>query len=143
MSRKLIFVSGIITCFSRELQLPDITGSRLSDLPPSDAVCIDCLRRFLRQTPLEILAGTLLHLENVNVEDLATNLFGSYDEFLGILSDATLRKHLDELDARKQYEDETFLRARELTHRFRDALLQLFFERNNKLSTLTKIYGVF
>lgn len=141
MSRKLIFVSGILTCFSCELGLPDISGSRPPNLPPADAVCVDCLRRFLRQTPLEILAGTLLHLEHV--EDLATDLFGSYDEFLGILSDAELRKHLDGLDARSQYEDDTFLKARQLTHRFRDALLELFFERNKKLSTLTKIYGVF
>jgi hypothetical protein len=106
-----------------------------------DAVCIDCLRRFLRQTPLEILAGALLKLENV--DDLAISLFNSYDEFLGILSDAKLRRHLDELDAQNQQEDETFLKARKLTHCFRDALLDLFFERDKKLSLLTKIYGVF
>ena len=141
MSRKLIYISGMLTCFSCELRLPDVTGSRPPDLPPADAVCIDCLRRFLRQTPLEILAGTLLKLGNV--DDLATLLFGSYDEFLGILSDAGLRKHLDELDSRIQYEDETFLKARKLTHQFRDALLELFFERDKKLSSLTKIYGVF
>lgn len=141
MSRKLIFVSGIITCFSCELQLPDITGARPSDFPQADAICIDCLRRFLRQTPLEILAGTLLNLDKA--DDLAMRLFGSYDEFLGILSDAKLRKHLDDLDAQIQYGDEVFLRARELTHRFRDALLDLFFERNQKLSALTKMYGVF
>jgi predicted nucleotidyltransferase len=141
MSRKLIYISGMLTCFSCELQLPDITGSRPPDLPPADAVCIDCLRRFLRQTPLEILAGAVLRLENV--DDLATSLFSSYDEFLGILSDTKLRKHLDDLDAQSQYEDEVFLRARALTHRFRDALLDLFFERDKKLSSLTKIYGVF
>jgi hypothetical protein len=121
--------------------LPDVTGSRPPNLPPADAVCIDCLRRFLRQTPLEILAGTLLKLGNA--DDLANGLFGTYDEFLGILSDAKLRKRLDELDPQIQYEDETFLKARALTHQFRDALLDLFFERDEKLSSLTKIYGVF
>lgn len=141
MSRKLIYISGMLTCFSCELRLPDVTGLRPPDLPPADAVCIDCLRRFLRQTPLEILAGTLLKLGND--DDLATSLFGSYDEFLDILSDARLRKHLDELDPRTQYEDETFLKARKLTHQFRDALLELFFERDKKLSSLTKVYGVF
>jgi predicted nucleotidyltransferase len=141
MSRKLIYISGMLTCFSCELQLPDITGSRPPGFPPAAAVCIDCLRRFLRQTPLEILAGTLIKLGNV--DDLADSLFGSYDQFLGILSDARLRKRLDELDPQTQYEDETFLEARKLTHQFRDALLDLFFERDRKLSSLTKIYGVF
>jgi predicted nucleotidyltransferase len=141
MSRKLIYVSGMLTCFSCELQFPDVTGSRPPNLPPADAACIDCLRRFLRQTPLEILAGALLNLGGP--QDLAASLFGSYDGFLGILSNAGLRKHLDEMDPRTQYEDETFLEARKLTHQFRDALLELFFERNVKLSSLTKIYGVF
>jgi hypothetical protein len=141
MSRKLIYISGMLTCFSCELGLPDVTGSRPCDFPPADALCIDCLRRFLRQTPLEILAGALLKLENAN--DVATGLFGSYDEFLGILSDPKTREHLDRLDTHRQYEDETFLKARELTHRFRDSVLDLFFERNAQLTLLTKMYGVF
>ena len=101
MSRKLIYISGMLTCFSCELGLPDAAGSRLCDRPPADAVCIDCLRRFLRQTPLEILAGALLKFDNVN--DVATGLFGSYDDFLGILSDPEMRDHLDGLDAHNQY----------------------------------------
>lgn len=141
MSRKLIYISGMLTCFSCELGLPDATGTRPCDLPPADAVCIDCLRRFLRQTPLEILAGALLKLDNVN--DVATSLFGAYDEFLGILSDPKTREQLERLDAHNQYEDETFLKARELTHRFRDSVLDLFFERNDQLTLLTKMYGVF
>jgi predicted nucleotidyltransferase len=141
MSRKLIYISGMLTCFSCELGLPDVTGSLPRDLPTADAVCIDCLRRFLRQTPLEILAGALLQFENV--DDLANILIGSYDEFLGILSDSASREHLDQLDAHRQYEDEIFLEARKLTHRFRDALLDLFFERNKQLTLLTKMYGVF
>lgn len=141
MSRKLIFVSGMLACFSCDLQLPDFTGTRPSELPPADAACIDCLRRFLRQTPLEILAVALLRLENV--DDLATSLFGAYDRFLGVLSDATLRRHLDDLDAQSQYKDETFLTTRTLTHAFRDGLVELFFERDKRLSLLTKIYGVF
>jgi hypothetical protein len=51
--------------------------------------------------------------------------------------------HLDRLDTHRQYEDETFLKARDLTHRFRDSVLDLFFERNAQLTLLTKMYGVF
>src|SRR5206468_5744971 len=84
MSRKLIYISGMLTCFSCELGLPDASGIRPCDLSPADAVCIDCLRRFLRQSPLGTLAGALLRLDNVN--NVAASLFGSHDEFLGILS---------------------------------------------------------
>lgn len=141
MSRKLIYVSGMLTCFSCELQLPDITGCSPPDPPTENAACVDSLRRFLLQTPLEILAGIVLKFDQM--DDVALKLFSSYDAFLGILSDPVLRNRLDAIDARAQYEDETFLKARELTHQFRDALLELFFERNNELSSLTKLYGVF
>ncbi len=73
----------------------------------------------------------------------ASQLFGAYDEFLGILRDPATRKRLAELSEGEADADATYRQAREISHRFRDALLTLFFDEKTELGKLTRFYGVF
>jgi hypothetical protein len=97
------------------------------------------LRTFLRRTPLEILASVLMRFGHL--DDTARRIFSSYDEFLGMLSNQEVRNRLKSLSPDHDQSDEIFRQIRELSHAFRDGLLELFFD--EKLSDLTKTYGVF
>ena len=141
MSRKLIYVSGLLTCFSCELKLTNRHGL----LPCPTAVgapeCVACLRDVLKQTPLEILAMTLLAFPHL--DGTARRLFDAYDRFLGMLSEKTTRDHLEGLALDPRPQDATWEEARHITHEFRDALLEMFFDKESRLYDLTKMYGVF
>ena len=141
MSRKLLYVSGLLTCFNcepgfshagRETSCPDPAGS---------PECIECLRGLLRRTPLEILAGALGPFPHLG--GTARKLFNSYDAFLGMLRDGPTRAHLDALKPDREADDGDYRKARELSHTFRDGLIELFFDDESRLSQLTKTYGVF
>jgi len=70
-------------------------------------------------------------------------LFDAYDQFLGMLSDKKTRDHLENLTLDTNTQDATWDEVRRITHAFRDALLQMFFDEQSRLYDLTKIYGVF
>jgi len=79
MSRKLIYISGLLTCFGCEL---GFGTSRLDTVcleAASAPECIDCLRQRLGQTPLEILAGVLLRLDHL--DGTARRILDAYDGF--------------------------------------------------------------
>lgn len=140
MSRKLIYVSGLLACFSCHLGLNEGNTPATCQKPLGSPECIECLQKFLLQAPIEILAGTLIRF---NLLDPARHIFDAYDEFLGMLSDPTIRQCLETLPLDPDSKHETFQRARELSHVFQDGLLKLFFSDNSDLSELTKEYGVF
>ena len=141
MSRKLIYVSGLLACFSCELQLNN--RPRLFPCPGAGGSpeCVACLRDFLRLTPLEILATTLLAFPHLDAT--AQSLFNAYDQFLGILADKDSRDYLEDLPADPDPHDATWSKARDITHEFRDAVLDMFFDEKSNLYNLTKMYGVF
>ncbi len=141
MSRKLIFVSGLLTCFGCQLGFGKGLNPETCQKAYGSPECIECLGRFLRRTPLEVLANTLFELRHLDAT--AGGIFGSYNEFLGMLSDPETRDHLEELPLEPELSDKTFQRARELSHVFRDGLLELFFDEKSGMLSLTKMYGVF
>jgi hypothetical protein len=94
-----------------------------------------------RLTPLEILASVLIRYQHL--DEAAKKILNSYDEFVGILSDANARKRLEELTEAEANADDTYQRARDLSHAFRDGLLQFFFDPKSEMDDLTKNYGVF
>jgi len=141
MSRKLLYVSGLLTCFGCELGFGDVKRAPDSPGPNGAAECVDCLRRQLRQTPREILASALLHFDHLN--ETGRKLLDAYDGFLGILADGDSRKRLASLEADAYESDAVFQDARKLGHQFREGLLDLFFDRKSGLFELTKNYGVF
>lgn len=141
MSRKLIFVSGLLTCFSCPLGLDASHNDASCKEPEGSLQCVACLREFLRRTPLEILASTMYRFDHL--DRIARKLFSSYDEFLGILADKKMRNHLEELKPYEIQSDSIFGNARRMSHEFRDGLLELFFDEKSGMYQLTRTYGVF
>lgn len=144
LSRKLIFVSGLLTCFGCELFSPPEAREALSKkaLPERDAAPMArFLKDLVRLTPLEILAHAALHLD-VRPET-AGALFAAYDAFLAILADDDKRRHLAELRQEDLSGDSVFVEVSRLGRGFQDALTQMFFREDERLAALTMAYGVF
>lgn len=142
MSRKLIFVSGLLSCFGCHLGV--VGGGRCDE---QREACVKCLEGLMRHTPLEILARTVLHLADRSAQDrlldAASRALSAYDDFLGILSDPDKRKHLEGLRASDMEGDAEYDAARSVTHRFRDGIAAIFFDADEELANLTRLYGVF
>ncbi len=141
MSRKLLYVSGLLACFRCHLDYDDTERLRVYDDPRRKGEVIARLQSVFEETPLEILAGALLRYPHL--DESARRILQAYDEFVGILADDTQRKHLDKLGEEEAENDEIFQRARGVSHDFRDGLLELFFDEQSGMNDLTRNYGVF
>ncbi len=144
MSRKLIFVGGLLTCFSIQTGLSEgeraeIFGEQ-KDAGHRVSRLVDYLRRQLAP-PLEVLARAVL--DRPELHDAARRLFTAYDEFVGILSDQEKRTHLETLTYEQLKRDSLFDQGRDISHRFQSALDQIFLEPGSPFYDLTLKYGVF
>ena len=149
MSRKLIFVSGLLSCFACELGLLAKTGGHAT-CPGREEECVDCLRAFMRRKPLEVLAETALRLAEKNpaksdmkILTAVTKAMTAYDDFLSILANPTKRKHLAELSQDAMETDPLWKNAKRISHEFRDGIDAFFFAGDPNLAKLTREYGVF
>jgi hypothetical protein len=124
-SRKLLYASGLLACFWCDPKI-----SLLKQGEPKTQTLIDRLDMFLAWTPLERFAlffVTWIPLAKSNfLEETARSMFGSYDDFLGLLNDQEKRDHLDKLDPHSQGSSKIFSEARETRHRFRIAIQSTF-----------------
>jgi hypothetical protein len=140
MSRKLIFASGLLVCFSatldQELQNKISTDSKSDIKLP----LVQHIRDSIKLTPLEILAKSIEQYEVP--QSIGEELFGSYQEFLEIIDDEASRLALDKLRASDSRTDPTFKRIRSISDTFEHALDNIFFE-NKAIRRLTREYGVF
>ncbi len=146
MSRKLIFVSGLVTCFSCSLDetLQSKISRDMSDPRTARNLNLahlqDHILRYVSKTPLDIVA---LSVRQHGIEaSIAGNLFSAYDDFLGLMADTEKREHLKKLKADASRDDKVFEQVRECSERFSEALKVIFFQ-HPKLSVLTQKYGVF
>ncbi len=141
MSRKLVYAAGLLACFRSHL---DATAQerdqRFGDLNGKQQT-IARLQTIFEMTPLESMAEVFLRYNHLHSS--ATKIFGSYDGFVGILSDEEKRRHLEELVEEDGDADELYQSARTLSHTFRDGLLEFFFDSESEMEILTKNYGVF
>lgn len=128
-SRKLLFVSGLLMCFSLY---------KKDDLDENDA--IEILLDFVNKTPIEILADYLL---NNNLTEIGDNIFTSYSYFLEILNDEEKGKHLESIDVSDIYKDGVFKDVREMSRKFNEALIKMFFDEETELKQFNRSYGVF
>lgn len=147
MSRKLLFLAGMVACFECHTRF-ESEADRASFYSQKQVhAVIKLLRSVLAKPPLEIIASALLeqHARDNHIKQL----FDAYDEFLGMLADEqtqdgkTIRTHLDTLPVEKLGSDDIASRGREISHRFRDAIRAIFLADDNILGKLTIEYGVF
>lgn len=137
-SRKLIFMAGLLHCFSFQLE-PPANRKEISeeDLPRALA------RHILTRTenpPIEVMARTFTTL---TAWDAARGFFAAYDQFLGILADENKRARLKELPLEKSSADDpVWQEGWDASGRFRKATRALFFD-DPVLGELMVRYGVF
>ena len=140
MARKLLFASGLLTCFDCRIRASgDCERQCCKDSSGAEA-CVDCLRQAMKRTPLDVLALTALRLDG-QVAESAKKAVDAYDSFLGMLNDSETRKGLGaavDIDHNSSFQE-----GRRLSHEFRDGLQSLFFASHSELTKLTKKYGVF
>ena len=133
-SRKLLYAAGLLGCFRCHLE---IGGTVSYDMEPLITEGV----QGIYETPLDMVARFLL--DHRHLDTTTAQLFGAYDDFLGLLADHNSRKHLEDLPENEAKDDPVYRRARDISHRFRDALLDLFFDAESGLAELTRLYGVF
>jgi hypothetical protein len=141
MSRKLIYVSGLLNCFTCYVDMNPGERKALFSGSDADRRFAEHFRRRIARTPLETLAGVVLRRPTLS--DIARTVFSAYNEFLGALSDDTVRDELEKLTPDRQELNENYQRLRVASHAFRDGLLKLFFDSDSELAELTRMYGLF
>jgi predicted nucleotidyltransferase len=147
LSRKLLFLAGMIACFDCHLGFGSDEERKEFYTTKQVPALIARMRTVFDKPPLEVLAGALLPHPELDLH--SKKLFDSYDEFLSMLSDETplengltIRKHLDKLTV-DQLSDPVAKHSREVAHNFMDAIRILFLTRETDLGILTIKYGVF
>lgn len=137
LSRKLIFASGLLTCFHADPEFVKANGYNLAAV--SEDVCSH-LRKAIDRSPLEALAESSMKFGSV---ESARNLFDAYNDFLAVLDDPVKRKYLEILDPTKAENDSQFQFIREIGRTFHNGMVALFFRDHERLRELSLHYGVF
>jgi predicted nucleotidyltransferase len=141
LSRKLMYISGLLTCFRCQLDFPDDV-ERLAFFQRDNALAVTSfISSLLDRTPLDLAAETLMHFSGK--PEAIRSMFSAYDAFLGILRDSTTRRHLEELTPQEFETDVQYKEAREISHQFGDAVKDIFLTADNPVGKLTIRYGVF
>ena len=130
LSRKLIFVSGLLACYSCRLDFSDEERRKIAKSGNPQAL-IAHLRKIFDMTPLEILADQLCKYESAF--STSKKLFDAYDRFIGLLAEnaqgedgKSSRKHLADLPVDKLEGDVVFGEARKIRREFGECLNTLF-----------------
>lgn len=141
LSRKLIFVTGLLACYTCHLDFKDDIAREEFYSQQNIAGLVAKLHETLKMPPLELVASVLLKFEEHSVH--TKQLFDVYDRFIGMLLDDDLRKHLEEPHSDECVEDPTYREARSLRREFQDSLSAIFLEKTSVLGQFTIRYGVF
>jgi len=130
MSRKIIFLKGLLMCASN-YQNPDVS---VQDLKSG-------LKQNVSMKPLDFIVGELVKFKIA--EKWIIQLLDTYDNFLGMLNDDKLREDIQNLPMEDVYNDKEFLKARKNAHLFQEDLNQIFFYEDTPLKQFTIKYGLF
>lgn len=139
MSRKLLFASGMLVCFS--LELFGKGEFRRGEGGVDPARVVRYLRERLRLSPLEQMCEVLLR-PSISVET-TQKVIGAYDAFMAIVSDEDKRRHLSNLPFDAFDQDALWKEATNLTYTFQDGLDQVFFLEDPEIAGLVRQFGVF
>jgi hypothetical protein len=134
-------VAGLLACYS----CSEIAAGGFEKADERTLALVDHLTDYLQQSPLEIVAGTVLaHMERPVYQKAAADIFQTYDRFLGMLDNGHERSTLEELSPQDAANSTLYESARSLGHQFQDALTAIFLEdRESALYQFTRTYGVF
>lgn len=143
VSRKLIYASGLLSCFWCDPRV-SLAGYERTSPVEKTWILNKSLSDMFRLTPLERFACFFLrHSEDNFLLDSARVFFDTYDEFLGLLEDKPLRDHLDELTPEAMDEDASFQSARAIRTQFEQAVKRIFLNPQSLLYDYTIDRGVF
>lgn len=129
MSRKLIFVKGLLMCYRSYKKDWDVDTIR------------NMLINGVSMQPLSYILDVLL--ESSASEKNIVQLYDAYNKFLSMLSDDDFRISLEEMGMRDVYKKEDFIEARKISDDFQQALTGIFFEEGTLLKEFTIKYGIF
>jgi predicted nucleotidyltransferase len=138
-SRKVLYIWGLLASFSAELFAPE----DLRNVDDDEEYLLRLAEVIREQTdvaPLELLARVVVESTD---DEIAREIFSTYDEFLSVLANPDMRKHLEGVRFDNALNDAVYARMREVSQQFRDAVTRLFFDAHPKLPGLIRIYGVF
>lgn len=127
MSRKLLYVKGLFMCY-RAMQTQNSYEVEESLLESS------------KKKPLTFIANFLI--ENKVEQNKIENLFGFYNEYLGILNDISKREILEKIEMKKAYENGLFLDAREIAENFQKSLSSILMN-NKDMNKFVNKYVIF
>jgi len=137
-SRKLLFVAGLLmvfSCYQNESLQQDGSENRDYMLKLQEH-----LLKFVHSTPLDIVAWTL---NDIGLNEVAAEFLDSYEQFLSQINDKETRDHLAGLSEQTVYDDNSFLKCREISHRLQATLKKMCFEIDSPLREFTSEYGLF
>lgn len=142
-SRKLLFASGMLTCFSLQLfSGGEQWSSSEAERGVDPTRVVSFLRERIRLTPIEHMAEALLR-PKISAET-ARMVMDNYDAFLGIVANDEQRKHLVNLPLERLGDDELFRKAsQQIARGFQEGLERLFFDEDEEIALLVKRFGVF
>ena len=138
MSRKLLFVAGLLTVFSC---FKNDTLRRTADPAENYLLKLQShLLNFVHCTPLSIVVWAL---QDIGCNTQCVELIDTYEHFLALMNDQNIRDHLAGLSESVVYDDNQFLKCRDISHRFQDVLRKICFEEESLLREFACEYGVF
>jgi predicted nucleotidyltransferase len=129
MSRKLIFVKGLLMCC--KIYKTKLTEDEIKQQ----------LHKSVTTKPLEFIVSELI--DNKIPEKFIVTLLDSYDQYLEMINDKEFRQQLNDLEMHKVYGNKFFEKARENSHNFQEALFNVFIKEESKINEFTLKYGVF
>jgi hypothetical protein len=138
-SRKLLFVWGLLAAFAGELFAP----AELHQVENDEQFYLmlaDLIRSQTDVPPLELLARVVLEAGD---DDIANDIFPSYDRFLNVLADPEARARLDAVRFEDALDEPAYSELRDVSQRFRRGVTRLFFDVHPKLKMLIRDFGVF
>ncbi len=129
ISRKMLYVKGLLMCLSHHKQTPDKAELILS------------LDSMIRKTPIELLISLKDHF-HISTADLII-VVECYNEFLLRLNDTNIRNTLSKMNMNDIYNESSFLDLRNTADKLQEALSNIFINNRGNLSSLTLQYGIF